>query len=101
MAAARWCQGAFELICALKNRGWRLEGEEKKELTERRIGQRRVVIVRMNPRAAVEISGVPRQDYVEVNAKRTRTGSGALGEKRFGEPAVNKSMMVGLNPLVR
>jgi hypothetical protein len=41
----------------------------------------------MNPLAPVESTGCE---------KRTRMASGARGEKRFGEPAVNKSGMVGL-----
>jgi hypothetical protein len=77
------------------------EEEEKKGLTERRIERRRVVIVRMNPLAVVEISGVPRQETSGATPNAQERGVGALGEKRFAEPAVNKSGMVGLNPLVR
>jgi hypothetical protein len=50
------------MVLQMESGGWRLEGKEKKGLTERRIERRREVIVRMNPRAAVEISGVPRQE---------------------------------------
>jgi hypothetical protein len=49
---------SFESCCKRKGRGWRLERKEKKELTERRTGRRRVLIVRMSTLAPVETTGV-------------------------------------------
>jgi hypothetical protein len=49
----------LESPCKGNGRGWRLEGEEKKGLTRRRRGPKKVLLVRMNPLA--------------------RTASGALG----------------------
>jgi hypothetical protein len=57
----------FELFWRLEIRGWWLESDEKKELTERRGGPRKVRIVRMNPLGR---RGCPVADTGTQNAQK-------------------------------
>jgi hypothetical protein len=69
---------AFKLFHKRNSRGWRLEGEEKKEFRGKNAGRRKVMIVRMNA-------------LVRARVKRLAKNSPTLASlARMGHPPCSK-----------